>query len=100
VIVVCSETGNSARLVAKYRPGCPILCLTASASVARQINGLYRGVTAVVVDSMIGTESIVDRACALVKEKGWAVAGDFVVTLHGNIEGAPGSTNTVKVQAV
>ena len=100
VIVVCSETGNSARLVAKYRPGCPILCITASESVARQVNGLYRGVTCVVMGSMIGTEGIVGRACEIAKERGWVSVGDAVVTLHGTIEGAPGSTNTLKVLAV
>lgn len=72
VIVVCSETGNSARLVAKYRPGCPILCLTATESVARQVNGLNRGVQSVVMGSMIGTESILLRACEIAKAAGWA----------------------------
>ena len=60
-IIVCSETGNSARLVAKYRPGAPILCLTATEDAARQVTGLCRGVHAVVMGSMIGTDSIIHR---------------------------------------
>lgn len=100
VIIVCSETGNSARLVAKYRPGCPVLCITASEAVARQVNGLNRGVQCIVMGSMIGTESALARACELVKERGWAVKGDFIVALHGTIEGSPGSTDTLKVLAV
>ena len=99
-IIVCSETGNSARLVAKYRPGCPVLCITASESVARQVNGLNRGVQCVVMGSMIGTDSVLARACDFAKERGWATAGDFIVALHGHIEGAPGTTNTLKVLAV
>jgi pyruvate kinase len=100
VIIVCSETGNSARLVAKYRPGCPVLCITASESVARQVNGLNRGVQCVVMGSMIGTDSVLARACDFAKERGWASSGDFIVALHGHIEGAPGTTNTLKVLAV
>ncbi|ORX88383.1 pyruvate kinase [Basidiobolus meristosporus CBS 931.73] len=41
-IVVLSTSGNSARLVAKYRPHCPILTITREAQTARQIH-LYRG---------------------------------------------------------
>jgi pyruvate kinase len=100
VVVVCSETGNSARLVAKYRPGCPVLCLTATDSVARQVNGLNRGVQSVVMGSMIGTESILLRACEIAKEAGWANSGDYVVAVHGTIEGRPGSTNMLKVLTV
>lgn len=99
-IIVCSETGNSARLVAKYRPGCPVLCITASEAVARMVNGLNRGVQCVVMGSMMGTESILSRACDFAKERGWAASGDFIVALHGTIEGAPGSTNTLKVLMV
>lgn len=97
VIIVCSETGNSARLVAKYRPAAPVLVLTATDSVARQVSGLCRGVKSMVMGSMIGTESILMRACDMVKEWGWAKAGDCVVAVHGTIEGRSGATNMLKV---
>lgn len=96
-IVVCSETGNSARLISKYRPGVPILCLTATEAVARQVGGLARGVRAMVMGSMIGTDSILLRAGEMVKEFGWAKPGDCIVAVHGTIEGRPGSTNMLKV---
>jgi pyruvate kinase len=99
-IIVCSETGNSARLISKYRPGIPILCLTATDSVARQVSGLCRGVKAVVTGSMIGTESILLRACEMIRENGWATYGDSVVAVHGTIEGRPGSTNMLKVMII
>lgn len=95
-----SETGNSARLVSKYRPGVPILCLTATDSVARQVEGLCRGVRSVVMGSMIGTESILLRACEMAKAFGWANSGDCIVAVHGTIEARPGSTNMLKVMAV
>ncbi|KAK9764636.1 Pyruvate kinase, partial [Basidiobolus ranarum] len=40
--IVLSTSGNSARLVAKYRPHCPILTITREAQTARQIH-LHRG---------------------------------------------------------
>jgi pyruvate kinase len=43
LIVVLSETGNTARLVAKYRPPAAIVCLTTNPIVARQASGVYKG---------------------------------------------------------
>lgn len=44
MVVVLSETGNTARLLAKYRPDMPILAFTAAADAARQMNGYLRNV--------------------------------------------------------
>ena len=96
-IVVCSETGNTARLVAKYRPAAPLLVLTATESCARQVAGLSRGTSCVVMGSMIGTDSILMRSCELIKDMGWAKSGDVIVAVHGSIEGKPGATNLCRV---
>jgi pyruvate kinase len=97
VIIVCSETGNSARLISKYRPAAPILVLTTTEDVARNISGLCRGATVLVLGSLIGTDSVLARACDRVKEWGWVKPGDCAVAVHGTLEGRPGSTNLLKV---
>jgi pyruvate kinase len=43
LIVALTETGYTARTVAKYRPAVPILAITASATTVRQL-GVVRGV--------------------------------------------------------
>lgn len=47
LIIVCTETGNSARMLAKYRPQARILVLTATQETARYCSGLLRGVVRV-----------------------------------------------------
>jgi len=42
-IVVLTQSGRSAYLIAKYRPRCPIVAVTRSAQVARQSH-LYRAI--------------------------------------------------------
>ncbi len=99
-IIVCSETGNTARLVAKYRPSMRMLVLTGTDAVARQTVGLVRNSSAMVMGSMMGTDSIVHRAEDIMKERGWVKTGDCVVAVHGQIEGRPGSTSLCRVLTV
>ena len=99
-IIVCSETGNTARLVAKYRSAVPVLVLTSTEVVARQVAGMLRGCRAVVVGSMIGTESILLRAVEQCSEWGWCAPGDSIVAVHGMLEGRPGATNVCRVLTV
>lgn len=99
-IIVCSETGNTARLVAKYRAGARVLVMTSSPEVARWLSGMCRGATAVACGSMVGTDGIVLRAEELMKSLGWVKAGDKVVAIHGQIEGRPGSTSLCRVLVV
>ncbi len=40
--MVLTESGNSARLIAKYRPSMPILAVTSVPSVARQLQGYVK----------------------------------------------------------
>jgi pyruvate kinase len=100
MIVVLTESGNTARLVAKYRPPFPILVLTATPEIARQCEGLLRGTTAIVVDSMFGTDALLVRAANMGKELGWVKPGEFLVAIHGMREGMSGASNMLKVLQV
>lgn len=48
-ILVMSTSGNTARLLAKYRPRCPILCVTRNEQTSRQLH-LSRGVYPIYYD--------------------------------------------------
>ena len=100
MLIVLTESGNTARLVAKYRPEQPILVLTPNRHVARQSCGLLRGCTAHVVGSMIGTDGILLRAAEMGKEYGYVKTGDAIVAIHGMLEARSGATNMLKVLTV
>eukprot|EP00948_MAST-09A_sp_MAST-9A-sp1_P001175 g1175.t1 len=99
-IIVLTDSGNTARLVAKYRPVQPILVLTANAVVANQTNGWLRSVHAKCIGSMIGTDSILQRAIEMCKELKWVKSGSCVVAVHGMLEARSGATNMLKVLTV
>jgi len=100
MLVVLTETGQTARLIAKYRPPQPILVLTGSAETARYVGGCMRGCTSFAVGSMIGTDSVLMRAMASGREMNWVKAGDKIVAVHGIQEATTGATNMLKVLTV
>lgn len=99
VIIVLSETGNTARNVAKFRPGRHIICLTPDRTVSRQCSGLLSGVHAYVVDSLEDTNAVVKEACLESMEAGIADEGDMMVLICGNTYGK-GANDQIKVETI
>lgn len=99
MLVVLTETGNTARMVAKYRPRAPILTITNSESCARQSLS-SRGLFPLLVDSMLGSESLVNRAIIAAKKLGMCKVGDLVVVVSGSKEGVSGGTNHMNIITV
>ena len=98
-IIVLSETGNTARMVAKFRPGIPIAVLTPSESVARQSFGVYKGCYAFTVDSLEDTDALVNECTNEIRLAGVANEGDPFVVVCGKSFGR-GATNQIKVEYV
>lgn len=99
LIVALTETGHTARLIAKYRPSCPILAITASQTTVRQL-GVIRGVVPVLTASFVGTDSVITKALKTATTMGIVKSGDQVVAVHGTQEEAAGHSNLLKVVTV
>lgn len=97
---VLTETGNTARLVAKFRPRQPILVLTASNRAARISEGLYRGCKILHLTSLIGSGGVLERAQEYALTHKLVALDDIVVAIHGTVEGHSGHTNMMKVLRV
>ncbi|KAF0971970.1 hypothetical protein FDP41_009666 [Naegleria fowleri] len=96
LIITITETGNTARLVSKYRPNPPCIAVTQNKATARQLM-VSRNVFPVVVGSVIGTETVIARTIESAKEKKYVEEGQYVVVTSGHIEGVAGQTNILKV---
>jgi pyruvate kinase len=98
-IVVLSESGTAARLVAKYKPTVPILVVTPSQQVAAQCNGYMKNCRCTVAASMADSQALVAQALSDAVESGLIAAGDLAVALYGDGDGAgvSGSTDTMRV---
>lgn len=99
LILALTETGQTARLLAKYRPPQTVFAITASETTARQLQ-CVRGVQVMLTASFQGTDSVLRKALDRAKENGMVDSGDQVVALHGQKEECPGQTNLLKVVTV
>jgi len=100
LIVVLSESGATAILVAKYRPLVPIIVLTHSEQNARQIHGYVKGTRVQVISSDLTSEAALSSTISAYSSKGVLSAGDSIVFVYGQTEGRSGFTSTMRVVTV
>jgi len=98
-IIVMSESGNTARQVAKFRPGMPIKVITTSKRVACQCFGTLKGSTGHLVATMDDEDAMVKLIIDEMKAAGKTSAGDPYVIVHGTVAKS-GATNTMKIEYV
>jgi pyruvate kinase len=76
LIIVLTETGATARLIAKYRPKTRILAITTHPNIARQMDGYLKNVNAQLVTSVANTEEVILEAINDGVKRGLASQGD------------------------
>jgi pyruvate kinase len=98
-IISSTQSGSTARMVAKYRPAAPIIAATPSIRVARQLTIVW-GVYPMVVPSANNIDHMIDVSVAAAKEAGFIARNDLTVITAGVRTGIPGSTNLLKVHYI
>jgi len=99
-ILVMSETGTTARYIAKYRPGRLVICLTPNKTIARQVSGLLKGVHGHVVPSLENTPRLVHDVCLETVKSGLAEQDDTFVVVCGKNYAGKGTTDQILVERV
>jgi pyruvate kinase len=95
LIVVLTETGRFARLVAKYRPPVPILALSSDKQVVKQLQTI-RGVIGHKIGSF-DEGSIIKMVNKITKDAHLCKTGQKVVFIQGEKEETADETNIVKI---
>jgi pyruvate kinase len=99
VIIVLTESGSTARLVAKYRPRVPTVCVTHTHETANFLL-CSRACLPVVVPSMVGSDHLIADAMDHSKKIGIAKSGTLAVVVQGTLEGQAGNSNILKVLSI
>jgi len=99
LILTISETGKTSRLICKYRPRVPVICVTNHPATANYL--IYsRSAIPYLVESVKGHERLISESLEKAKKQGLCKSGDLVVVCSGIVEGIPGSTNALRVISV
>lgn len=98
-IITVTQTGNTARMISRFRPECPIIATTTSPKVHRQLS-LSWGVIPYLVKMVSTTDEMFDVGVEKALESGLVQNGDLVVITAGVPVGISGTTNLLKVHIV
>ncbi len=96
VIVTLTESGTTSRVVAKYRPRVPLLCITSSRRVASQLT-ISRAAVPFLVPSILNSDELIAQVLQKAKAQGLCTSGGKAVAVLGDVEGVSGSTNCFKI---
>ncbi|RAI56980.1 pyruvate kinase [Roseicella frigidaeris] len=99
VIATFTSTGSTTFRVARERPDCPILGLTASLEIARRLAVVW-GVHPVVTQEPHAMSDMVAKATRAALQEGFAAAGEEVVVTAGVPFGTAGTTNALRVATI
>ena len=98
-LCVFTESGDSARRMARLRSEIPMIVLTPHVDIQRRMS-LTWGVTAYLVDPVTHTDAMFVQVDDLLLSKGLAQVGEKVVVIAGTPPGIAGSTNDLRVHCV
>jgi pyruvate kinase len=98
-LVAFTETGDSARRLARYRPPIPLLAFSPVGSTRNQL-ALTWGVETFLVAPVSHTDQIIKQVDRALLDLERCTKGELVVIVAGSPPGIAGSTNTLRVHRI
>lgn len=98
-LCVFTQSGDSARRMARIRSHIPMLAFTPIEGIRRRMS-LTWGITSFLVDMVTHTDAMYRQVDDILLARGLAEIGDKVVVISGSPPGITGSTNDMRVHHV
>ncbi|WP_248582089.1 pyruvate kinase [Nocardioides sp. InS609-2] len=98
-LVAFTQSGDSARRLARYRGSIPVLAFTPEAMVRSQLS-LTWGVETFLTQMVEHTDEMVRQVDEALLQIGRVKEGDRVVIIAGSPPGIPGSTNALRIHTM
>lgn len=96
-IISITKSGHTAKMVSKFKPACPIIGITPSQKMRRQL-ALSWGVYPFIISREKNTDKLFSKAVSKSLETGIIKKGDLVVLTAGVPTWVSGTTNIMKVE--
>lgn len=98
-VLAPTESGHTARMIAKYRPGCPIIAVTSSQEVSNKL-ALVWGVYSIVGKKSLTIDGILQESVDESVKHRFVSHGDVVIITAGVPVGEAGTTNLMKIHVI
>jgi pyruvate kinase len=98
-IVTYTSSGSTGIRAARERPSKPIIALSPNRRTIRRLSVVW-GIHCVQTEDAITLEDMVDRACIIAYQEGFARPGDRIAITAGVPLGTPGATNMLRIAFV
>lgn len=95
MIIVFTHSGITARKVAKHKPKCIVFSVTPNEWAAEAML-LHRGIEVMLVGSLVGSDTLINKVIEEAFDRKIVKKGDFVIVTSG-LSGTVGSTNLLKI---
>ncbi len=99
LVLVASLSGDTGRVVSRYRPELPIVVSTDSERVRHQLN-LSWGVMPFILPRCNTVEELVDRSIGYLKRDKMVKKGDTIIVVAGEPVGSSGGVNLVEIKTI
>lgn len=99
VIVACSLSGMTARMVSRFRPPVPILGLTTDERTWRRL-ALSWGVTPAMCERFTSTDVLFYTAKKIAEQDFGLKKGDKIIITGGDTSGTSGNTSLIKIEDI
>lgn len=98
-VLAPTESGNTAKMIAKYRPGVSIIAVTSQQSTAQKLT-LVWGVKPILTHRVTTTDEILELSVDEALKHEFVSHGDVVIITAGVPVGEAGTTNLMKVHII
>ena len=98
-IISCTASGNTSRIISKFKPKTNIIAATISDRVARQLSIVW-GVYPIVIQEAKETDELIERAIVGALSEEYVKEGDLTVVTAGIPLGVSGTSNLIKVHVI
>ncbi len=99
LIAAPTRTGRTARLIARFRPGAPIVAFSQDRTTRQQLL-LSWGVETLAIDQSLQFDELISRVKRTLFEQGKARRGERIIITAGSPGSAAGETNLMTVERI
>ena len=98
-ILTATNSGHTARMIARFRPACPVAALTMREKVRRQM-ALCWGIVPYLTGEVTSTDRIFSLSAETALKEGLVEVGDTIVITAGVPLGRTVATNLIKAHVI